>query len=251
MQRIASCSTGELTNRWTGATGSECRIKRDPAKVLGGAVARSTQTFGAYLMTNVPRLLLLSGLVMLLLACSSRSDVSHVVAPAPTPTPKIDDTVRAWPNAPYDQISDNEPLKRAWQNFERTEKYRLAQPPDRNLTPSAAERVRTNSANQIIPVISWWGATGYRSANGKDFLTAIVVDPSRSDPTRYGLAVIAAVASEGAGYKTYWVLRDEDMESYLLSPASGSMFIECFHRDGTEQTKELVWDRKSRGFRLK
>ena len=37
MQRIASCSTGELTNRWTGATGSECRIKRDPAKVLGGA----------------------------------------------------------------------------------------------------------------------------------------------------------------------------------------------------------------------
>jgi len=34
------------TNRWTGATGSEFRIKRDPAKLLGGAVARSTQTFG-------------------------------------------------------------------------------------------------------------------------------------------------------------------------------------------------------------
>jgi len=36
------------TNRWTGATGSEFRIKRDPAKLLGSAVARSTQTFGTY-----------------------------------------------------------------------------------------------------------------------------------------------------------------------------------------------------------
>jgi len=27
---------------WTGATGSEFRIKRDPAKLLGSAVARST-----------------------------------------------------------------------------------------------------------------------------------------------------------------------------------------------------------------
>jgi hypothetical protein len=35
------------TNRWTGATGSEFRIKRDPAELLGSAVARSTQTFGA------------------------------------------------------------------------------------------------------------------------------------------------------------------------------------------------------------
>ena len=34
--------------RWTGATGSEFRIKRDPAKLLGSAVARSTQPFGTY-----------------------------------------------------------------------------------------------------------------------------------------------------------------------------------------------------------
>jgi hypothetical protein len=63
--------------------------------------------------------------------------------------------------------------------------------------------------------------------------------------------VIAAVASEGAAYNPYWVLREEDMESYLISPASGSVFMECFRRDGTEQTKELAWDRKSRQFRLK
>ena len=32
-----------ITNRWTGATGSDFRIKLDPAKLLGSAVARSTQ----------------------------------------------------------------------------------------------------------------------------------------------------------------------------------------------------------------
>jgi len=36
----------QITNRWTGATGSEFRIKRDPAKLLGSAVAWSTQTLG-------------------------------------------------------------------------------------------------------------------------------------------------------------------------------------------------------------
>src|SRR6185295_9137613 len=35
-----------ITNRWTGATGSDFRIKRDPAKLLGSAVARSTPPLG-------------------------------------------------------------------------------------------------------------------------------------------------------------------------------------------------------------
>ena len=42
------------TNRWTGATGSVFRIKRDPAKLLGSAVARSTQPLsGFYNASNV------------------------------------------------------------------------------------------------------------------------------------------------------------------------------------------------------
>jgi len=45
--RRALLSTGARTNRWTGAPGSEFRIKRDPAKPLGSAVARSTPPLGA------------------------------------------------------------------------------------------------------------------------------------------------------------------------------------------------------------
>jgi hypothetical protein len=182
------------------------------------------------------------------LGCGSRSDVVRAL-PSPTPLPTTNEPATTWPNAPDEYLS-NEGLKRAWQNFERNQKYRLARPSDRNLTPAAAARVQSNNPHQIVPILNWWGARGYRGANTNDFVIAIVVDPSRSDPKRYGLVVIAAVASEGAAYKPYWVLREEDLESYLISPASGSVYIECFHRDGTEQTKEIVWDRKSRGFRL-
>ena len=78
----------------------------------------------------------------------------------------------------------------------------------------------------------------------------IVVDPSRTDPKRYGLVVFAAPKSEGPNFKPYWVLREQDLESYLLSGASGSFWVEGFERDGTKQTKELAWDKTSRRFRL-
>ena len=47
------CEGLHPTSRWTGATGSDFRIKRDPAKLLGSAVARSTQTFGCFFPTEM------------------------------------------------------------------------------------------------------------------------------------------------------------------------------------------------------
>ncbi|HEU4870715.1 MAG TPA: hypothetical protein VFT08_07700 [Pyrinomonadaceae bacterium] len=154
-----------------------------------------------------------------------------------------------WSSSDLETWLDNyKELKRAWVRFQRSQPYRLAQPSDRNLTAAAASRVETNSERQIVPYLMWWGAEGYE---GREFLAAIVVDPSRTDPNRYGLVVIAAPTSDGSKYKPYWVAREEDMESYLLSPASGSLFIECFRRDGTEETKELAWYRSKRQFQLK
>jgi hypothetical protein len=187
-------------------------------------------------------------IVTICLGCRAHSDVTHAL-PSPSPAAAADKPITTWPNAPDEYLS-NDGLKRAWHQFERSQKYRLAQIGDRNLTHAADARVRANNPYQIVPILNWWGARGYRGANTNDFVIAIVVDPSRSDPKRYGLVVIAAVASQGSTYKPYWVLREQDMESYLISPASGSVFIECFRRDGSEETKELIWERKSRQFRL-
>jgi hypothetical protein len=58
------------TNRWTGATGRDFRIKRDPAKLLGNAVARSTQPFGCLLEMTMLRTFL-SILFVLLISAES------------------------------------------------------------------------------------------------------------------------------------------------------------------------------------
>jgi hypothetical protein len=141
-------------------------------------------------------------------------------------------------------------LKRVWADFERSQQYRLARPSDRSLTPAARARVNSNNPAQIIPFLKWWDVRGLTSSGFKDVLVAIVVDPGRSDQNRYGLVVLAAPASEGGAYKVYWVSREGDMESYLISPASGSIYMECFRRDGGEETKELAWDKKSKRFKL-
>lgn len=167
--------------------------------------------------------------------------------PAATPSYKSPVT---WSTSDFEnQMDDDKELKRVWKKFEQSQKYRLAQPSDRNLTAEAAERVRTNSEGQIVPFLKWWGAEGYRGK--QDFLVVILVDPSRTDPNRYGLVVIAAPTSDGGKWKVYWVAREEDMESYLISPASGSVFIECFRRDGTKETKSIAWYRSKRQFQLK
>lgn len=155
-----------------------------------------------------------------------------------------------WPSDPTQVVTDSEELKRAWARFESSQPYRLAKPSDRTLSPEARARVNSNNPGQIVPFLYWWGVRDLVSSNHKNVLVVIVVDPNRSDPNRYGLVVFAAPKSVSQSYKTYWVAREEDMESYLISPASGSVFLEFFRRNGSNQTKELAWDRKSRRFKL-
>jgi hypothetical protein len=198
-------------------------------------------------MRNLLRQLM--ALVLLTSAsCETKKQVQSSAPAVASPSPS-QQTV-SWSSDPTVYMTDNEPLRRAWMDFERSQKYQLAKPSDRILSSAAADRVSSNNPNQIKPFLGWWGAHGFVNGDTKDFLVAIVVDPTRSDANRYGLVVIAKPKSEGAAYNVYWVVREEDMESYLISPASGSVFMECFRRDGTEQTKELAWDRKSRQFRL-
>lgn len=191
--------------------------------------------------------MLLCATVLLTSSCGRQPpDPPRTQTAVATPTPAPSGS---WSHDPTAETG-NKALQVAWKKFERSQQYRLAQPADRIVSPEALARIQSNGGNQAFPWIIWWGARGYRGFIGKDFLAAIVVDPNRTDTNRYALVVLAAVASQGKDYKTYWVQKEEDMESYLLSPASGSLFMECYRRDGTQETKELRWDRKSRQFRL-
>jgi hypothetical protein len=178
-----------------------------------------------------------------LLAC--RATTERLQTPIP-PSPALaasPSTAERWAADLTDFLEHNPEVKRAWTDFERSQKYRMAKPSDRNLTQQAQARVDRSRPNQIIPFLNWWGARGYEGKT--DFLVVIVVDPTRSDPKRYGLVVFAAPKSEGPNFKPYWVLREANLESYLLSVASGTFWVEGFSRDGTEQTKELAWNLSS------
>ena len=160
-------------------------------------------------------------------------------SPSPTPsvTPPPQPDINEWLANDVEVRKDTR-LKRAWTKFEQSQKYRLAQSTDRKFVPGQSS----------MSFGIWWGAEAYR---GPEFLVAIVVDPSRSDPNRYGMIVIAAPESAGGEYKTYWVAREEDMSRYIISPASGSVFIQCYREDGTYESKTLGWYRSRQEFRLK
>jgi hypothetical protein len=85
------------TNRWTGATGSEFRIKRDPAKLLGSAVARSTQPLGALSASgkvvnttkrNIRRILTFTFIMLIQASCTNQPPISLVLSISDSPNGK-------------------------------------------------------------------------------------------------------------------------------------------------------------------
>ena len=174
--------------------------------------------------------------------CGSKQQAAlpkSVNTPSPTPsvTPPPQPDLNEW-LANDAEVRKDARLLRAWTNFERSQKYRLAQSADRKFVPGQSS----------MSFLIWWGAEAYK---GEEFLVAIVVDPSRTDPNRYGMVVIAAPDSAGGTYKTYWVAREEDMSRYIISPASGGVYIQCYREDGTYESKTLGWYRSRQEFRLK
>src|SRR5262249_40874662 len=155
----------------------------------------------------LPSLIAVSALLTSL-PCRTTEQV-RTSEPAVTSTSLNPQVSITWPSDPTQVVTDNEELKRAWARFEGSQRYRLAKPSDRKLSPEARARVNSNNPSQIVPFLSWWGVRGLISSNHKDVLVVIVVDPSRSDPNRYGLVVFAAPKSVGQNYKMYWVAREE------------------------------------------
>ena len=80
-----STSGRAITNRWTGATGSDFRIKRDPANLTASAVARSTQALGVANRSSLNMKALCIAIVFGLLLAT------NVVALSVEPCNKVDE----------------------------------------------------------------------------------------------------------------------------------------------------------------
>jgi hypothetical protein len=181
------------------------------------------------------RLLIALSAVPILCSCTTDKPVKTSGPPA-TPNSNAAESAPSpdtWSSATLeDWIEERKEMLRAWKNFERSHKYRPALPGE----------------TKKRPFMIWWGAEAYQ---GDEFLIAIVIDPSRTDPNRYGLVVVGAPQSAGRKYKAYWVTREENMENCEISGASGSVFFRCSRENGNEEVRTLAWYRSRSEFRLK
>jgi hypothetical protein len=186
-------------------------------------------------MRRLPQLMFAVCALAALLSCSTQKAKTPgppiaAVNSSVAPTPEV--RVESLESVLAGRPENNKELERAWANFKRSQKYRLAQ----------------LGETKTGPYQIWWGTEAYE---GKEFLVAIVVDPSRTDPNRYGLVVIAAPKSDGGKYKAYWVAQEQDLSNCEISPASGSVFFNCIRADGTKDGRSLAWFRSRRQFELK
>jgi hypothetical protein len=181
------------------------------------------------------RLVIALSAVPILCSCNTYEPVKTSGPPAPLNSNVAEpaSSPDTWSSTTFDNwIKERKEMLQAWKKFERSQKYRLAEPGE----------------TKTRPYMIWWGAEAYR---GDEFLMAIVVDPSRTDPNRYGFVVVAAPESDGSKYRTYWVAGEENMENCEISVASGSVFFDCNRENGSEEVRELAWYRSRSEFRLK
>ena len=145
----------------------------------------------------------------------------------------------------------DENLTREWQEFERTQRFVLARPEDRLFTDAEVSLLGSTYGAFARPGLVWWGLTGFVSHNASNSLIAIVVDPSRTDSKRFALVVIAAPTRDGGKYSHFWVQREEDMSKWVLSPASGSVFVRQYESGRLSDTKDITWNPKLHQFDLR
>jgi len=101
----------------------------------------------------------------------------------------------------------------------------------------------------------------YRAARARDFenpfmtsdygeiagaygLATLIVDKTITTAQRFSLVIL--IERPGNRYDIYWIYRDMDLSKYKMSRASGDIFVEEVHEDGSKSVCEIRWDRKKR-----
>jgi hypothetical protein len=113
-------------------------------------------------------------------------------------------------------------MLRAWARVPNNDRYRLAQ-----------AREFTN------PIMTH----DYGEMAGAYGLAALIVDKTLN-ADRFSLLIF--VRRPANRFDVYWIYRNIDLSKYRMSRASGDIFIDELHDDGTKGVCEIQWDRKQR-----
>ena len=144
------------------------------------------------------KIILACWLILFVAGCKTAPPQQTVGVPIPTPPdPAAKDPVCCGPYS-------NEAIKRAWADFTRDGRYKLA---------------------RDHAYLYSWGNLNHFYYDNHQHLTVSVVDTTKTEPNRYGVVIFTAPESDGGRYRHYWFYRDRAVPA-ALSGASGYLFID-------------------------
>lgn len=84
--------------------------------------------------------------------------------------------------------------------------------------------------------------TDYGELAGAYGLATLIVDTTVTGPERMSLVIFVTRPNNRSAL--FWIYRDMDLSKYKMSRASGDIFVDEVHEDGTRSVCEIRYDKK-------
>jgi len=139
---------------------------------------------------------------------------------SPEPELSVSDLIKQWPFIEKEKRSG---MLSAWSRVPNNVHYRVAQKGD--------------FENPFM-------TSDYGELAGAYGLATLIVDKTITDRRRMSLIIF--IERPGNRSDIYWVYRDMDLSKYRMSRASGDIFVDEVHGDGSKSVCEIRWDKQER-----
>jgi hypothetical protein len=141
---------------------------------------------------------------------------------SPHPSPEVEvsvsDLIKQWP---FIEKEKRAGMLRAWFRVPNNDHYRVAQ--------------KADFENPFM-------TSDYGELAGAYGLATLIVDKSASSSNRMSLIIFVDRPDNRSDI--YWIYRDKDLSKYRMSRASGDIFVDEVHEDGSKSVCEIRWDKK-------
>ena len=146
------------------------------------------------------------------------------ITSSPSPSPEaelsVSDLIKQWP---FIEKEKRAGMLHAWSRVPNNAHYRVAQKGD--------------FENPFM-------TSDYGELAGAYALATLIVDKTAPGPKRMSLIIF--VERQDNRSDIYWIYRDMDLSKYRMSRASGDIFVDEVHEDGSKSLCEIRWDKKER-----
>jgi len=143
---------------------------------------------------------------------------------SPQPSPEaelsVSDLIKQWP---FIEKEKRAGMLSAWSRVPNNVHYRAAQKGD--------------FENPFM-------TSDYGELAGAYGLAMLIVDKTATSPKRMSLIIFVERPVNRSDI--YWIYRDMDLSKYRMSRASGDLFVDEVHEDGSKSVCEIRWDKKER-----